>query len=121
MDRRWKTSEVMESGRAKILACLLIFSLLLSPSAFAAEPNLRQYESKYYLIHTDLPPLEAREAQVRMTRMAEEYLQRTAGFAGQLKERLPFYLYKDRVDYEKAGGIENSGGIFDGQRLIALT
>jgi hypothetical protein len=56
-----------------------------------------------------------------MTRMADEYLLRTAGFSGQIKERLPFYLYKDRADYEKAGGIENSGGIFDGERLIALT
>jgi hypothetical protein len=119
MKHHWTSSK--KSGGADILVCLLSFCLFFVSPAVAAEPVLKQYESKYYLIHTDLPPLEAREAKVRMTRMAEEYLLRTAGFSGQIQERLPFYLYKNRADYEQAGGIENSGGIFDGQRLIALT
>jgi hypothetical protein len=117
-------ADMPQSGGADILVCLsslCLFLILLSSPAFAADPILKQYESKYYLIHTDLPPLEAREAQVRMTRMADEYLLRTAGFSGQIKERLPFYLYKNRADYEQAGGIENSGGVFDGERLMAVT
>src|SRR5258705_5217260 len=100
-----RTSSKMKSGGTDILLCFLslcLFLILLSSPAVDAEPILKQYESKYYLIHTDLPPLEAREAQVRMTRMADEYLLRTAGFSGQIKERLPFYLYQNRADYERA-------------------
>jgi len=85
------------------------------------EPELKAYPTKYYLIQTDLGPDEAREAQVRMTRMAEEYQRRTEGFAGRITTRLPFYLYKDRAGYAKAGGAENSAGYFDGERLMAVT
>ena len=92
---------------------------LLNP-AFA-DPSLKQYELKYYVIHTDLPEIEVREAQVRMNRMAEEYLQRTSSFSGQLKDRLPFYLYKNLADYIKAVGASGSGGFFDGEKLMAAT
>jgi hypothetical protein len=34
---------------------------------------------------------------------------------------MPFYLYKDVKDYLEAGGIEGSGGVFDGERLMAVT
>src|SRR3954468_12999444 len=99
-------------------------ALVSASAAHAADPpppDLRVYESPHYLIHTDLPPAEAREAQVRTTRMAEEYVRRTAGFAGQIKGRLPFYLYKDLPDYTRAGGVEGSAGAFDGDKLMAVT
>jgi hypothetical protein len=114
MDRQKKTSAMtLYRWAVALLAC--------SAALAVAEPELKTYETKYYVIHTDLPPSEAREAQVRMTRMAEEYQSRTAGFAGQIKDRLPFYLYKDPADYARAGGVENSAGIFDGERLVGLT
>jgi hypothetical protein len=34
---------------------------------------------------------------------------------------MPFYLYKEIEDYLKAGGIDGSGGVFDGKRLMAVT
>lgn len=99
----------------------LLFLLVAAAGALAAEPALKAYESKYYLLQTDLPQIEAREAQLRMTRMVEEYLHRTAGFNGQLKDRLPFYLYKNLADYTQAVGVEGSGGYFDGDKLMATT
>src|SRR5258706_9273589 len=115
MNRRPKTSAM------SLWRCTLALLACSSALVTAADPDLKTYESKYYVIHTDLPPAEAPEAQVRMTRMVEQYQTRTAGFAGQIKGRLPFYLYNDRADYARAGGVENSAGIFDGQRLVALT
>src|SRR3954464_12848227 len=109
--------ETSRSTRLAIRRCALV--MFIASSACAAEPDLKTYETKHYLIHTDLPPAEAREAQVRMNCLVEEYSARTAGVSGQIKERLPFYLYKNRDDYAHAGGIENSAGVFDGLRLSA--
>jgi hypothetical protein len=114
MDNRPKASA--------IFLCRWALALLACSSPLAqAEPNLKTYESKYYLIHTDLPPAEAREAQVRMSHIVEAYSTAATGVSGQIKDRLPFYLYKNRDDYTRAGGIENSAGVFDGTRLTALT
>ena len=44
--------------------------------------KLTIYQTKYYVMHTDLPVPEAREAAIRMTRMAEEYHERTKAFSG---------------------------------------
>lgn len=104
---------------------MLVLLALMAQSTRAEEAGgLRVYESKYYVVHTDLPEAEAREAVVRVDRVAEEYLGRTAGFGGGgVKGRLPFYLYGEVADYLKAGGIEGSGGVFDVERkrLMAVT
>jgi hypothetical protein len=114
--------EVREEYGKRLMFVLALFAGLIGcVAAFAAEPALRPYESKYYVIHTDLPDVDAREAQARMTRMAEEYRNRTAEFSGQIKSRLPFYLYKDLQGYRAAGGAEKSGGYFDGEKLMAVT
>jgi hypothetical protein len=102
------------------LICLLIL-LLAPPGALGDEPALKSYASKYYLLHTDLPQAEVREAQLRMTRMVEEYRLRTPGVGGRIKDRLPFYLYKNLADYTQAVGVEGSGGFFDGEKLMATT
>jgi len=107
----------MTAWRWVACACLLAATSTL----LADDGGMKEYPTKYYLVHTDLEPAEAREAQVRMTRMAEEYQRRTEGFSGRITTRLPFYLYKDRADYTKAGGIEKSAGYFDGERLMAVT
>jgi hypothetical protein len=102
------------------LKTILVVVLIAAP-ALGAEPTFKAYPSKYYLLHTDLPEIEAREAQLRMTRMAEEYLRGSAGFNGAFKDRLPFYLYKNLADYTEAVGVEGSGGFFDGDKLMAAT
>jgi len=107
-----------------VLRQLIFWNVLILAESFgalAAEPVLTPHESKYYIIHTDLPEIEAREAVVRMTHMVDEYLQHTSKFSGKLKERLPFYLYKNLLDYTKAVGVAGSGGYFDGQKLMATT
>jgi len=116
----------VNARRIGIFGIFVVVAALLAPLARAADDDdgtsrLNVYESKYYLIHTDLPAGEVREARLRMTRMVDEYARRTAEFSGQVTARLPFYLFKNAADYAKAGGVENSAGVFDGQRLMALT
>jgi len=82
--------------------------------------SLVQFPTRYYDIHTDLTEIEAREAAVRMTKMAEEYHARTAEFSGQIDERLGFFLFRREQDYRAAGGIPGTAGVFDGRRLMAV-
>ncbi len=77
-----------------------------------AGAQLKQYETKYYTIYTDIDPDGEKEAAIRMTRMAEEYHERTKGFAGVIREKLPFYLFKSKADYLAAGGMKGSSGVF---------
>ena len=88
--------------------------LLGSRPAVAAAAELKRYESKYYTIYTDLDPDVEREAAARMTRMVDEYHERTKAFAGTIHAKFPFYLYKDEADYHAAGGWPGSAGVFIG-------
>ena len=85
-----------------------------------SDAGLKQYASKYYVIYSDLDVDEVREAAVRMTAMVDEYHQRTANFAGTIRQRLPFYLYRHKEDYEAAGGLPGSAGCYIGTKLLAL-
>lgn len=82
--------------------------------------GIERYETAYYVMHTDLDPDGAREAAIRMTKMAEEYYERTKEFSGQINRKFPFYLYRSPRDYLRAGGIPGSSGFFDGNRLVAI-
>jgi hypothetical protein len=73
---------------------------------------LRVYETPYYTLHTDLPEADAREADLRMTRMFEEYQRRTSGFAGQVNKKFPFFLYKNKADFLAAGAPKGSAGVY---------
>jgi hypothetical protein len=73
---------------------------------------MRKYETPYYTLYTDLGEADAREADLRMTRMFEEYARRTAGFAGKVNGKLPFYLFRNKVDYLAAGAPAGSSGVF---------
>jgi hypothetical protein len=100
-----------------------MFAFLLS-LASQARAQLKQYDSAYYTIYTDITPDEEKEAAIRMTRMAEEYHERTKSFAGVIRTKFPFYLYRSRQDYYAAGGPPGSAGVFmnDGQdtKLMAI-
>src|SRR5687768_12812023 len=103
--------------------CVLLF---LSPGVRGQdiprqiEEKLQAYESAYYTIYTDLPAEDAKEAAIRMTRIAEEYYERTKDFSGKINRRLPFYLFREMADYYEAGGLPGSGGVFNGRRLMAI-
>ncbi|MFW5731938.1 MAG: DUF1570 domain-containing protein [Planctomycetota bacterium] len=104
---------------------LMLAAGLVGPSAARADIDLpsgfRKFETRYYIMYTDLPVEKAREAAVRMTCMAEEYHSRTKGFAGAIKRKLPFMLCSSRVDYHKLGGIPGSAGVYiQGRALMAL-
>lgn len=101
------------------LAAAFLFSVVFSPVA-AAQNALKRYESKYYILYSDLAAEVVDEAEHRITVMAEEYHQRTKGFAGQITKKLPFYLFKDPSDYYAAGGLQGSAGVFNGEKLMAI-
>jgi len=90
-----------------VIALLL---LLLATRASAAD--LRDYDTAYYTIHTDLDEDAVREAAVRLTRMAEAYHDRTRDFSGMIDHKFPFYLYRREADYLEAGGREGTAGVF---------
>jgi hypothetical protein len=78
------------------------------------------YQTRYYTIYSDLPLGQVREAELRMTRMAEAYHERTKDFAGSIQQRLPFYLFAHQQDYLDAGGLKDSAGIFDRSSQILM-
>src|SRR5439155_6138812 len=92
---------------------VVVAIVLISVSAARAEPQLQVYEGRYYVIHTDLTGDELREAELRMTKMAEEYRNRTRDFSGTIGHKFPFFLYREPDDYYAAGGMKGSAGYFD--------
>lgn len=112
----------------RVLSAMLL--LAAASGGLAAEPGgaggtgggggMKQYQTPYYVIHTDLSEEGVREAVVRMTRMAEEYRQRTRDFSGAIRSRLPFHLFSDKNDYYAAGGPRGSAGVFMGSKLMAI-
>jgi hypothetical protein len=118
--RKMRTSNIehptsnMELGRkaASSFLCSMFVFILLLCSVIRASPDLRRYDTRYYTIYTDIDPEQEKEAAIRMTRMAEEYHERTRSFSGQITSKLPFYLYKSPDDYFTAGGLPGSAGCF---------
>jgi hypothetical protein len=60
--------------------------------------GMKSYPSPYYMIYTDLPADQVKEITIRMTKMAEEYHERTAGFSGTIRQQLPFYVFRKPAD-----------------------
>lgn len=87
---------------------------------FITRAQGQTYQTKYYVVHSDLAGPTVREAALRMTLMVEEYKARTKGAAGALTERLPFYLFNNPDDYHRNGGMPGSVGVFTGDRLMAI-
>jgi len=109
--------------RALLIAAALVMgtgSHRASAATPDEAPKLRAYPSKYYIIHTDLDPNDVREVALRMSAMAEEYHYRTQGFAGKIRQKLPFYVFRKKEDYVAAGGLPGSGGVFAGDKLMAI-
>src|SRR3954453_10783763 len=96
---------------SRLLVLLLV--LLALPLLAAAPAKLKEYPGRYYIIHTDLTGDELREADLRMTKMAEEYHKRNEAFAGSITRKFPIFLYREREDYLKAGGQKGTAGYYD--------
>jgi len=106
-----------------LAAIVLSWALVLAPVNGASEttpPGLKSYPGRYYTIYTDLDANAAREAEARMTAMAEEYHRRTRGFAGAIRKRLPFYLFRKAEDYYQAGGTPGSAGIYHPKKEVLM-
>src|SRR4051812_11323093 len=58
--------------------------------------SLPHYETKYYVIYTDLDRDSVQDVAVRITKMAEVYRDRTRDFSGSIRRKLPFVLFKNR-------------------------
>ena len=90
----------------------------------ATDAPMKRYESRYYVIYTDLDIDATREVYIRMDAMAGEYHRRTRGFGGTVRRKLPFYLFRTRQGYYKAGGVVGSAGVFilggRGSKLMAF-
>ena len=104
-------------GFRKLAALTIVLFVVASA---AAQNSLRQFESRYYVIHTDLDQQALREFEARISAMAEMYYQRTRGFGGQITKKMPFYLFADPATYYAMGGLPGSAGVFDGDRLMAI-
>lgn len=82
-----------------------------------AEPRLQRFQSRHYLIHTDMSRDEVIDFGRHMDATFDQYAKRFAGFAPRATDAMPLYLLRNRADYEVllAGhGIDatNSGGMF---------
>ena len=94
----------------------MVVPLLIAVASAPAQTkpaDLRTYETRYYIIHTDLGRDVAREAELRLTRMAEEYRRRTSDFSGEIRGQFPFYLFQREADYHAAGGTPNTAGEYN--------
>ena len=105
--------------RRSLWAYLLLplFALVIPPALAAP---LKTYETRYYVLHTDLDQRAVREAEARICAMAEMYYERTKQFGGTIKSKLPFYLFGEAEDYYASGGMRGSAGVYNGERLMAI-
>jgi hypothetical protein len=118
--RAWGGRSAAHVGQLLVVVTAgLAGSLAAAPAR--GQGQLQTYDTKYYVIHSDLDQGSVREAALRMTLMAEAYHERTKGFAGTIRKKLPFYLFRDPADYSAAGGLPGTAGVFTGDRLMAVT
>ncbi len=103
------------------LAIVLLIPLMMPAGVFAQSRDKNKasggaamavYQTPYYVMHTDIDRDDAREAALRMTRMAEAYYERTRSFSGSISRKFPFFLYRNANDYYRAGGLSGSAGCF---------
>jgi hypothetical protein len=103
----------MNRNRMRPSFAVLLFVTCVQTFAQDAIPQgLKRYDTPYYEIYSDLEPERVKEAALRMTRMAEEYRERTAEFSGQIRKRFPFLLFKNAADYYAAGAPPGSAGVY---------
>ncbi len=110
---RVATMSCNHATAAAVSSLLLVLTVVTLAGGQAKPAELRTYETRYYVIHTDVGREAAREAELRLSRMAEEYHRRTRDFSGEIRKKFPFYLFTHEADYHAAGGHPTSAGEYD--------
>ncbi len=100
-----------------MIALYLLFACVAADAQSSSQ--LPVYSTRYYDIYSDVDELIVREAALRMTRMAEEYHDRTKSFAGAIASKFPLYIFRHEADYLAAGGLQGSSGVYTGHKLMA--
>src|SRR4051794_15900483 len=95
--------------------------LAILAAALPVRGQLRSYDAKYWQIRTDLDESDAREAIIRMGHLAGAYQELFNRVLPAPRGKLPCFLYRTEADYLAAGGIKQTGGFFDGSKLIVFT
>ena len=102
---------------ARFMTSCLVLALIAAAPPQREQPQsagqLKRYEGRYYVINTDLVGDDLREAELRMTKMAEEYKKRCEGFSGTIGHKFPFFLFRNIDDYHAAGGMRGTAGVFN--------
>ena len=109
----------MNLRRSRVIWRVVLAVGMLAGPVFG-QTRLKTYETRYYVLHTDLDREAVDDAESRLTAMAEMYYARTKGFGGKITRKLPFHLYSKSSDYYAAGGMPGSAGDFDGEKLMAI-
>jgi hypothetical protein len=104
--------------RNRVFGLGMLAVLLAAPAP--AQLELTTHQTRYYVLHTNVEPDRVREISRRLTFMAEEYHQRTRGFAGTVRERLPVYVVRTPQGFTALTGMPSTAGMFTGDRLIVL-
>ncbi|MFH1745684.1 MAG: DUF1570 domain-containing protein [Planctomycetota bacterium] len=104
--------------------CTLFYLPLLATTwliaSAGAQDLFKTYDTRYYVLRTDLSAKGVQEISRHVTKMAEEFHQRTRGFAGAVQERLPIHVFQHAEDYYAAGGMPGTAGVFNGTRLMLV-
>lgn len=96
----------------RAVGAIILGCLLPAGAANLQAAGLVEYETPYYILATDIDVSRAPDIAQRMTRMAEEYHQRTRSFSGEIRRKFRFELYRWPEDYYAAGGPSGSGGVY---------
>ncbi|HEY2589428.1 MAG TPA: DUF1570 domain-containing protein [Tepidisphaeraceae bacterium] len=103
------------------VAAFILVTALLAPALRAAD--VRQFNTRHYLVHTDLDAALCADLAQRLDAMYDEYDQRLSIFRGHGHiPRLEVYLFRTQQEYLTftQGKMQNSGGMFlPSQNLLA--
>ena len=119
---KWK----MENGKWKMefTICHLPFSIFhsfvflllgLASATASAQDRLPRYQTKYYILHTDVDREFADDLHRRLDLMYEEYSRRLAAFARATDSpKFDVYIFAKRSDYDQFTdhNAPNSAGVF---------
>ncbi len=111
-------------SRLGILAFILLAVVFSLSVQAAVAPQLREFSSRAYSVHTNLSADEVREFAAHMDSVFAEYQRRFAGFNRRNREPIAMYLLRSQEDYQafmaQAGlDAKNSGGMFFVQPRIS--
>jgi hypothetical protein len=100
---------VVRVRNATVLGMAAVACLWSSAVLGQAKGGIRDYDSPYYTLRSDVDPNEAHEFLVRMTVAVEAYHETTKAFGGDLRSKLKAFLYTREKDFIDSGGTPGNG------------